>query len=193
MVVDRLAIVAEDARMGDGVLVAPFSLLGVDPVEVTEPLRIGDRSVIRSHAVIYRGVSAGENLHLGHGVLIRELTIIGRNVSIGSHSVIEHHVAIGDGVRIHSNCFVPEHSVLEPDCWLGPGVVVTNARYPNRPDTKANLTGVLIERGATVGAAVVLLPGVTVGEGALVGAGAVVVDDVPAGSTVVGNPARCLG
>ncbi len=178
--------------MGDGAVIAPFSLIGVDPPGVAEPARIGARSVVRSHAVIYRGVSAGDDLHLGHGVLIREFTIVGRNVSIGSHSVIEHHVTIGDGVRIHSNCFVPEHSVLEPDCWLGPGVVVTNARYPNRPDTKANLMGVWIERGATVGAAVVLLPGVTIGEGALVGAGAVVVDDVPAGSTVVGNPARCL-
>jgi len=34
------------------------------------------------------------------------------------------------------------------------------------------------------------LPGITIGEYALVGAGAVVTKDVPAHSTVVGNPAR---
>ena len=76
--------------------------------------------------------------------------------------------------------------------WLGPGVIVTNARYPNRADTKDNLTGVRFGPGATVGAGVVLLPGISIGAGALVGAGAVVVHDVAAGATIVGNPGRSL-
>ena len=99
-------------------------------------------------------------------------------------------MVLGDGVRLHSSCFVPEHSVLEDGAWLGPNVVVTNARHPNRPDTKERLEGVHLERGATVGAGAVLLPGVRIGRGALIGAGAIVVDDVPGGATVVGNPAR---
>ena len=73
---------------------------------------------------------------------MREETTIGDEVSIGSHSIVEHHVCIGDRVRIHGNVFVPEFSELEEDCWLGPSVTVTNARYPNRPDTKRNLEGV---------------------------------------------------
>jgi acetyltransferase-like isoleucine patch superfamily enzyme len=85
-------------------------------------------------------------------------------------------------------CFIPEHTVLEDGAWIGPGVRITNARYPNRPDTKANLEGVTIGRGAVVGAAAVLLPGVQVGEGAIIGAGAVVVRDVAPGAVVVGNP-----
>ena len=126
----------------------------------------------------------------GHGVLIREDTVIGARVSIGSHSVLEHHVTVGDGVRIHSACFIPELTVLEDGAWIGPGVRITNARHPNRPDTKANLEGVTVARGAVVGAAAVLLPGIRVGENALVGAGAVVVRDVADGAVVVGNPAR---
>jgi bifunctional N-acetylglucosamine-1-phosphate-uridyltransferase/glucosamine-1-phosphate-acetyltransferase GlmU-like protein len=35
-----------------------------------------------------------------------------------------------------------------------------------------------------------ILPGITIGKHAVVGAGSVVTKDVPAGSTVVGNPAR---
>ena len=104
-------------------------------------------------------------------------TTIGASVSIGSHSIVEHHVTIGDGVRIHGNVFVPEFSELHDGCWVGPGVILTNARYPNRPDTKRTSKGSRWA-GAVVGAGAVLLPGVMIGEGALVGAGAVVVGDV---------------
>ena len=39
----------------------------------------------------------------------------------------------------------------------------------------------------------IVLPGVTIGDDAIVGAGSVVTRDVPAGATVVGNPARIVG
>jgi maltose O-acetyltransferase len=41
-----------------------------------------------------------------------------------------------------------------------------------------------------IGGAAIILPGVTIGDNAVVGAGSVVTRDVPAGATVVGNPAR---
>jgi maltose O-acetyltransferase len=41
-----------------------------------------------------------------------------------------------------------------------------------------------------MGAGAIILPGVTIGNDALVGAGSVVTRDVPAGATVVGDPAR---
>lgn len=186
------SVIAGDAEISDSTSVGHFCLLGMEPVEVSAPFRCGPDAIFRSHTVVYRGVTAGSQLQTGHGALLREHSTLGDRVSIGSHSIIEHHVTIGDDVRIHSNCFVPEHSVLEDGSWLGPGVVITNARYPNRPDTKANLTGVHIEAGATIGAGVVLLPGVRIGRGALVGAGAVVVRDVAPGETVVGNPGRTI-
>lgn len=186
------AWLANDVKIGPDSEIGPYCVLGHDPVGVGAPFVCGPAATIRSHSVIYRDVQAGMGLQTGHGVLIRESTHLGHRVSIGSHSVIEHHVTIGDDVRIHSNCFVPEFSVLEDGSWLGPGVVVTNARYPNREDTKDNLDGVHLEAGATIGAGVVLLPGVRVGARALIGAGAVVVADVPRGVTVVGNPGRVL-
>lgn len=185
------AILGTDTRLGPDCTVQDFAVLGLEP-ESADPLIIGARAVVRSHSVIYRGTRIGDDFHAGHGVLVREETVIGDHVSVGSHSIVEHHVRLDYGVRLHSKCFVPEHSVLEAGVWLGPGVIVTNARHPNRPDTKENLTGVHLARGATIGAGVVLLPGVVIGEGALIGAGAVVVHDVPAGATVVGNPGRLL-
>ena len=44
----------------------------------------------------------------------------------------------------------------------------------------------------SIGAGAIILPGLTIGRGAIIGAGAVVTKDVPAMTTVVGNPARVL-
>ena len=60
------------------------------------------------------------------------------------------------------------------------------------PNTKENLQGAHIKRGAKIGANVTILPGVVIGENALVGAGTVVTKDVPDGAVVVGNPARVV-
>ena len=43
-----------------------------------------------------------------------------------------------------------------------------------------------------IGGGAIVLPGVTIGDDAVVGAGSVVTRDVPAGATVVGNPARAV-
>lgn len=190
--IDPSARVAPDVVVGARSVIGPFAVVGIDGPVSAPPARLGAGAVIRSHAVIYRAVSVGDDFHAGHGALVREHTTAGHRVSVGSHTVVEHHVRIGDGVRLHSGCFIPELSVLEDGCWLGPGVIVTNARYPNRPDTKERLEGVRIGRRAVVGAGAVLLPGVVIGEEAVVGAGAVVVADVPPGATVVGNPARVV-
>lgn len=184
------SLVADDIAMDDSVDVGPFCVLGLDGR--AGPLRIGPDGMVRSHVVMYRGTVVGARFHAAHHVLVRELTVVGDDVSIGSGSVVEHHVTIGDGVRLHSACFVPEHSVLEAGVWLGPGVILTNARYPNRPETKSELAGVLVEEEAVLGAGSLVLPGLTIGRGAQVGAGAVVVRDVPPGATVVGNPSRSV-
>lgn len=195
-VIAATAIVAEWANLAEGHFVDDFVVLGrqVDPLahRPALPLRIGSGARIRSHTVIYEGNRIGARFQTGHGVLIREENEIGDDVSIGSHTCIEHHVTIAKGARIHSNCFIPEFCVLEEDAWIGPCVVLTNARYPKSPGAKQNLRGVIISRGAKVGAGAVLLPGIRIGEGALVGSGCVVTRDVPAFAVVAGNPARAL-
>lgn len=190
--IHETAIVAQDARVGSDPEIGPYSLVGVDGDHGLDPVSIGSECVIRSHCVVYRGTKLGASAALGHGVLVRENCTFGDRVSIGSHSVVEHTVRMGNNVRLHSNCFVPEESVLDDGAWLGPGVIVTNARYPNRPDTKENLEGVHIGKNATIGAGAILMPGIRVGEGALIGAGAVVLENVAPGQRVVGNPGRPL-
>ena len=186
--IDATARVASSLSDGRDITVGPWCSLGMDG-----PLRgieIGTGACVRSHTVIYGGVQIGERFHSGHGVLIRQGTRIANDCSVGSHSVIEHDVELEDGVRVHSRCFVPELCVLRRGCWLGPGVILTNAKYPNRAETKGRLRGVEIGEGAVLGAGVVVLPGVRIGAGSMIGAGAVVTKNVPGGALVVGNPAR---
>jgi acetyltransferase-like isoleucine patch superfamily enzyme len=172
-----------------------FSIIGQPPRGQNpgdSPTHIAMGAIISSHTVVYSGNKIGRNFRTGHGVLLREDNLIGNDVSIGSGANVEHHVRIGNGVRLHSNVFVPELSVLEDLCWLGPNVVLTNAKYPASPSAKEQLVGVYIEKGAKIGANTTILPGIRIGAYALVGAGAVVTADVPAGSVVVGNPARII-
>jgi len=182
-----------NVQLGKGYEIGSYALIGL-PASADQSIMtiIGHSAVIRSHTVIYPGNRIGDNFKTGHNVLIRENNIIGNDVSIGTSTVVEHHVHIGDGVRIHSQAFIPEFTILEEGCWIGPNVVFTNARFPNRPDTKANLQGVTVGKGAVIGANVTILPGIKIGAGALIGAGSVVTKDVPSKMVCVGNPANIV-
>lgn len=102
------------------------------------------------------------------GVEIHPAAEIGRRVFIdhGTGVVIGETAEIGDDVLIY-------HGVT-----LGGESMRRDKRHPT------------VEHCVTLGANATLLGDITVGEHATVGAGAVVVDDVPAGSTVAGNPAE---
>lgn len=75
--------------------------------------------------------------------------------------------------------------MVEDDVFIGPGVVTLNDKLKG-----GEMTYPRICRGAKIGGGSVILPGVVIGENAIVGAGSVVTRNVPAGQTVVGNPAR---
>jgi acetyltransferase-like isoleucine patch superfamily enzyme len=189
------AIVYPDVVWQGNYQLGHFVMIGERPDADARDLpatTLGDGAHIRSHTVIYYGNTIGRNFQTGHNALVRELNQIGDDVSIGTGSIVEHHVKIGNRVRLHSNVFVPEYSILEDDCWIGPHVVFTNARYPRSPNVKDELVGPYIEQGAKIGANTTILPGVRIGRNALIGAGSVVTKDVPAGSVVVGNPARVI-
>ena len=151
---------------------------------------IGDNSLIRAGTYIYEGNKIGKNFQTGNKVNIREHNEIGDNVSIGTHSVIEHNVKIHNNVRIHSNVFIPEFTVIKDNVWIGPNVVITNAKIPNKTDTKEKLAGVILEENSTIGANVTLFPGITIGKRSFIGAGSVVTKDTEADQIYIGSPAK---
>lgn len=191
--ISKTAIIHPGVKLGKGCVIEDFVIIGVKPKGFASgelETVIGDNAVIRSHTVIYAGNMIGNNFQTGNKANIRELNEIGDDVSIGTLSVIEHHVKIGNGVRIHSQAFIPEYCVLEEGCWIGPNVVLTNAKYPNSPNAKAELAGVHIMKNAIIGANSTILPGIEIGSWALIGAGSVVVNDVSSKAVLAGNPAK---
>jgi acetyltransferase-like isoleucine patch superfamily enzyme len=150
---------------------------------------IGDNALIRSGSIIYSNVKIGNGLRTGHSVLVRENSEIGDNVLIGTNSVLDGHCKVGNNVSVQTDAYITAYTTIEDDVFIGPRVVTTNDKFMFYG---AKLTGPTIKKGARIGANATLLPGVVIGEGAVVGSGAVVTKDVPAGATVVGNPARIL-
>ncbi|RLE48429.1 MAG: N-acetyltransferase, partial [Candidatus Methanomethylicota archaeon] len=143
----------------------------------------------RSGAVIYENVRIGDNLETGHRVLVRENTVIGSNVRIGTNTIIDGGVRIGDDVNIQSSVYIPPRCVIEDGVFIGPRACLTNDRYP----PSERLEGVVVKRGAVIGANSTLISGVVVGEEAVVAAGAVVTKSVPPRTVVAGVPAKPIG
>ncbi len=150
---------------------------------------IGDKALIRSGSIIYSNVKIGHNFRTGHHVLVRENSDIGDDVMIGTNSVVDGNCKIGSHVSIQTDAYITAYTTIEDDVFIGPRAVTTNDKYMFYG---AKLIGPTIKKGARIGANATLLPGVVIGEGAVIGSGAVVTKDVPAGVTVVGNPARIL-
>jgi maltose O-acetyltransferase len=105
-------------------------------------------------------------------------------------------IRLGRGVFLNFNCVLLDVAPIEigDGTQIGPAVQIYAADHPR--DAAQRREGwefgrpVTIGRDVWIGGGAILLPGVTVGDGAVVGAGSVVTRDVPAGSTVMGNPAR---
>jgi acetyltransferase-like isoleucine patch superfamily enzyme len=145
-------------------------------------------SVVESPS-IGAGTRIWRNVHIMPGV------VIGKNCNIGEGCYIENHVKIGNGVTIKNNVAIWDNITIEDDVFIGPAAVFTNDPRPRAQNKKGyqDLMGILIKRGATIGANATIVCGITIHEYAFIGAGSIVTRDVPPYHVVYGNPARFKG
>jgi len=157
------------------------------------PTRIGDRCILGTGVVVYRGAAIGDKVLIADQATIREEVTIGELTIIGKGATIENRCAIGRCCKIESEAYITAFSQLEDFVFIAPGVVTTNDNFVGRTEERfKHFKGVMVKRGGRVGAGSVILPGRTIGEDALVAAGSVVTRDVPARKIVMGSPARVV-
>ena len=95
---------------------------------------------------------------------------------IGRRLVIDH----GMGVVVGETSIIGDDVMIYHGVTLGSKTGQRGKRHPT------------IGNNVVIGAQATILGNITIGDGSLVGASSVVVRDVPAGSTVVGNPAKAV-
>lgn len=159
------------------------TFLGEDATARAVSLAISDPAMrvelderCRAHGVDYFPVTAPE-------------TVIMDEVVIGEGAILSPFVTITSNIRIGRHFHANLHACVEHDCRVGDFVTFA-------PGVRCNGNVVIGDR-AYLGAGCIIRQGkpgrpLEIGAGAVVGMGAVVTKNVPAGVTVVGNPARPL-
>lgn len=120
-------------------------------------------SLVAPTAIVDPSAELGEGAAICDFVMINSLARIGRHFQANYYSHVSHDCRIGDFVTFspRTSCLGTVH--VGDGVFVGAGAVIRNGAA-GRP--------------------------LTIGEGAVIGMGAVVVADVPAGATMIGNPAR---
>jgi sugar O-acyltransferase (sialic acid O-acetyltransferase NeuD family) len=117
------------------------------------------------NSVVMDSVRIGDGVILGPFVTLTSNIRIGRHFHANIYSYVAHDCDIGDFVTFAPAVHCNGNVMVEDHAYIGTGAILRNGQ-PHKP--------------------------LVIGRGAIVGMGSVVTKDVPAGVTVVGNPARPL-
>jgi UDP-2-acetamido-3-amino-2,3-dideoxy-glucuronate N-acetyltransferase len=193
-------IVHDETSIGDGCVVEDHAILAKRPRLAASSsahgdigrLTLGERVTVCQQAIVFAGTTVGEGAILGDQSFLRERSSVGAGSVIGRGSAVDNDVQIGERVRVQTSVYLTAFTLVEDDVFVGPGALTTNDNTMARHGAETPLAGAILRRACRVGAGAILTPGVEIGEEAYVAAGALVTRDVPAGSVVMGVPARIV-
>ena len=198
-----LNYVAPGSVIGNAVALHPFCVIGrlpsvskavARPIDLSklDPVKIGERTHIGCHAVLYLGSIIGADCMIGDGANVREGCIIGNRVLLGRHVVVNYDATIGDDVKIMDGTHITGKCTIGHNTFIGLNVTTSNDRRIDPFDYRYNdatVEGPKIGNGVMIGSGANIMPGVVIGDGAVIYPGALVTKDVPPGARVLSVPA----
>ena len=189
LVAPETIVIDETVQIGADTTILPFSV-------ITGQTTIGSNCQIGPHAVLH-------NATIADGVELRSSTVtdssVGPGTRVGPYAHLRGNTRVGSRVHVGTaaemkNTVVGEGSHVAHFSYLGDATVGAGTNI-GAGTISANYDGThkhptTIGDNVFIGSDSVLIAPVTVEDGARTGAGSVVNRDVPAGTTVVGVPAR---
>lgn len=139
--------------------------LGLPPVKekLLQPLLAAGADFL---TFVHPRALVGDRVRLGRGVVLCPGAIVSADLTLGDFVMLNLYATVGHDASVGA------WSTLSAHCDVTGRVQVADRVF--------------------MGSRATIIPGKSVGSRATLGAGAVVISDVPAGATVVGNPARIL-
>lgn len=191
MTIHPTAIIDPGARLGEGVSVGPYCVIGGE-------VEIGPGAILHSHVVVAGRTKLGARVKiypfasLGHAP--QDLKYRGEpsRLEVGDDSVVREHVTMNPGTqggsmltKVGARCLIMVGSHVAHDCQLGDNVILVN---------NATLAGhVRIADNVILGGISAVHQWVRIGEGAFVGGMSGVEHDVIPFGTVIGARAGLGG
>ena len=175
-----------------GTIVEPNAVLGYRAGASTRPLRIGKSCLIANNATVYHSVTLGDGVKIRHNAVVRDEVEVGEGTSVGTGCTIEPHTRVGRFCSFHCKVHITDYSTIGDYVFIGPGFVSLSDIYLDyrRPQLHRDYHGVVIERAARIGGAVLALQGCVVGEETTVGAGSQISGVLKPRMVYLGVPAR---
>jgi acetyltransferase EpsM len=153
-------------------------LRDVRPGSVDLCIAIGDPPARRALAELAEGYGHSVIRVIDGTSLVRPSATVGEGAVIGARAVVSSNASIGAHAAINIGAVIGHAVSIGRYAVIGAGALISG--------------GARVEEGALIGAGSSILLGKTVGSWATVAMGAAVFTEVPAGTTVLGNPARVI-
>jgi UDP-N-acetylglucosamine acyltransferase len=185
--IDERAVVHETARLGDGVVVRPFAIIG-------PRVTIGPGTAIGTMALVEKDTTIGRDCVLGHSAVVgtdpqdlkyegeRTHLEIGDRTTIREFATINRATGEGQKTTVGSNVLICAYAHVAHNCQIGDNVVIVNA---------VQLAGhVCVMNWAYIGGMTAVQQFTHIGEHSYVGGACRITKDVPPYFKIGGAPTR---
>ena len=178
----------------------------LDALDASQPIRAGSPVHLAMHEFSQEALRITGELNTGYHQpeRVRELLahLTGRAVDESVtvfpplYADFGKNIVLGRRVFINAGCTFQDQGgvTIGDDSLIGHNVVFATLNHDLDPARRADMhpAPIVVGRNVWIGSNATVLPGVSIGDNAVVAAAAVVTKDVPAGTVVVGSPARVV-